>query len=267
MTQVSEVSGAPGPLRPVTPLGIVAETLGGLLDELPDGVLDPAWVDRLRDAHELAAGLEPYLERCTTPASRGLRRLDERTHAATHLEREMLSGHVEGQLLRFLVAMTRARRVLEIGMFTGYSALAMAEALPDDGRLVACEIDPDLARFAQAGFDASPGGHKVVVLVGPAGESLQKLAVSGEQFDLVFVDADKAGYADYLDALLDGPLLAPGALVCVDNTLLQGEPYRDRPRSPNGAAIEVFNRTLALDPRVEQVLVPIRDGLTLIRRV
>lgn len=256
------------PLRPVTPLGIVAGTLGELLDDVPVGaVVDEAWVARLRAVHELAAGLEPYVARCTTPASPGLRRLEERTHAATHLEREMLSGHAEGQLLRFLVGLTGARRVLEIGMFTGYSALAMAEALPDDGRVVACEIDREVARFAQGCFDESPGGHKIVVLVGPAGDTLQRLAQAGDQFDLVFVDADKGGYADYLDLLLDSTLLAPGALVCVDNTLLQGEPYRDAPPTANGAAIAAFNRGVALDPRIEQVLVPIRDGLTLIRRV
>lgn len=258
-------------LKPVTPVGIVAARLDELLGELDadhadGGLVDAAWTDRLRSVCDLAAGLEPYVARCTTPASPALARLEERTFAATHLEREMLSGHVEGQLLRFLVGLTRARRVLEIGMFTGYSALAMAEALPRDGRLVACELDPEVARFAQRCFDESPCGDRIEVRVGPARDTLAILAAAEEQFDLVFVDADKCGYGDYLDLLLDSTLLSEGALVCIDNTLLQGEPYGADPRSVNGTAIEVFNRTVALDSRVEQVLVPIRDGLTLIRR-
>ena len=175
----------------------------------------------------------------------------------------MLSGHVEGRFLHFLVKITRARRVLEIGMFTGYSALAMAEALPDDGELVACEVDPVAAAFGRECLAGSPAGHRIRIEVGPAADTLATLV--GQRFDLVFVDADKAGYASYLDTVLDGELLAPGGVVCVDNTLMQGQPWTGE-RTPNGEAISAFNRSVADDPRVEQVLVPLRDGLTLIRR-
>lgn len=234
--------------RPVTPVGIVA--------------------DKLREAWELASGLDAYLSACTTPESPALRALAERTAATdwgaqSPLEPEMLSGHVEGQLLAFLVRMTRARRVLEIGMFTGYSALAMAEALPDDGVVVACELDADVAAFAEDCFAASPAGGKIDVRVGPALGTLGALA--GERFDLVFIDADKPGYVAYLRALLDTDLLAPDAIVCADNTLHQGEPYLPGPVSANGEAIAAFNRAVADDPRLEQVLLPLRDGLTLIR--
>jgi caffeoyl-CoA O-methyltransferase len=105
------------------------------------------------------------------------------------------------------------------------------------------------------------------VWVGAAAATLGELAAAGDSFDVVFVDADKAGYVGYVDALLEGGLLAPGGLICVDNTLLQGEAYLSEWRSANGAAIADFNATIAADPRVEQVLVPLRDGITLIRPV
>ncbi|MEJ2865209.1 O-methyltransferase [Actinomycetospora flava] len=262
--------------RPVTPVGILAATLDRVADgldgvaDLPDGVRDE--LDRART---LAGGLDPYLEHCTTPESPALAALaaatrehdwSARDDAAVFLEQEMLSGHVEGQALKMLVAATRARRVLEIGLFTGYSALAMAEALPEGGRLLACELDAEVAAAACRSFAASPAGARITVEVGPAAQTLTALADAGEQFDLVFVDADKAGYAGYLETLLDGGLLAPHGLVCVDNTLMQGEPWRGDGATANGEAITAFNETVAADPRVEQVLLPLRDGLTLIRR-
>jgi caffeoyl-CoA O-methyltransferase len=106
-----------------------------------------------------------------------------------------------------------------------------------------------------------------VIEIAPAGETLAKLTAAGEKFDMVFLDADKAGYLAYLTAILDGGLLAPEGLICVDNTLMQGQPYLDGPISPNGAAIAEFNLAVAADERLEQVLVPLRDGLTLIRRL
>lgn len=264
--------------RPVTPTGILAHELTELAREIDvvTGV-DRRLATRLHRAAELAGGLDPYLDRCTTAESPALAALDRRTRArdwdarsgagvAVALEQEMLSGHVEGQVLKFLVHMTRARRVLEVGMFTGYSALAMAEDLPDDGELVACEIDADVARFAAECFADSPAGRRISVRVAPAGDTLAELAREGARFDLVFVDADKAGYLGYVHAVLDGDLLAPHGVIAVDNTLLQGQPYLSGPRSENGAAIAAFNRAVADDPRVEQVLLPLRDGLTLIRR-
>ena len=287
------------PARPVTPVAILAEELAAISERLEavEG-LDPALRARVRRAHALASGLEPYLSAVTTPESAGLALLAERTRAhdwggaggAGALEAEMLSGHVEGQVLKFLVRLVRARRVLEIGMFTGYSALAMAEALPDDGRVVACEIDPAVARFARGCLALSPHGHKVEVRVGEALTTLAALARGAgsgapEPFDLVFLDADKAGYTGYLTALLEGGLLAEHGVVCADNTLMQGRSYlgdaaggtgagtEGDPAGPaaraaaDGASIAAFNAAVAADPRVEQVVLPLRDGLTLIRRV
>ena len=262
------------PPRPVTPAGILAAELAALVRDLGADGATPQLLARLRAASDLAGGLDPYLARCTTPESPDLRRLADATAAedwgrygdgARVLEQEMLSGHVEGQLLRTLVHAVRARSVLEVGMFTGYSALAMAEALPADGRVVACEIDADVAAFASRCFAGSAAGRRIDVRVGPAADTLAALAAAGEVFDLVFVDADKAGYAGYVDAVLDGGLLAPHGLVCVDNTLLQGEPWTAGEPSTAGAAIAAFNERIAADPRVEQVLLPLRDGLTLIR--
>ncbi|RLV48596.1 SAM-dependent methyltransferase [Nocardioides mangrovicus] len=217
--------------------------------------------------HQLLAGLDPYLEVNAGPESPALQDLDAATRATAWtapLEQEMLSGHVEGKLLQMLVRATRARRVLEIGMFTGYSALAMAMALPDDGRVVACEVDTRAAEIAQRCFATTPAGERIEVRLGPALETLGALGAESACFDLVFIDADKAGYLGYLHTLLDLDLLAPGALVCVDNTLLQGQPWAYGEPSANGASIAAFNRAVAEDPRLDQVLLPLRDGLTLI---
>jgi caffeoyl-CoA O-methyltransferase len=263
----------------VTPVSILAASLHDIVARLEaDDHCTPAVMDALRNAAELAGGLDAYVAECTTPESPQLRALAQRTAAhdwgarqaaggAPALEQEMLSGHVEGQLLNFLVRATRSRRVLEVGMFTGYSALAMAEALPAGGTVVACEIDARAADFARACFGDSPHGGKIAVEVGPAMETLHRLSAEGLAFDLIFIDADKAGYGGYFRQILDGGLMAPHGVICVDNTLLQGDPYMSGPSSPSGEAIRAFNQMVADDPRVEQVLLPVRDGLTLVRLV
>jgi len=253
--------------RPVTPTSILAARLTELCDQLAD-VVDHDVLQRLSEARDLAAGLDPYVAAATTGESSALAELARDTSTQPWhdgLEQEMLSGHVEGQLLKFLVRMSSAVRVLEIGMFTGYSALAMAEALPAFGTVVACEIDAGAAAVARAAFDRSDVGHRIRIEPGPALETLRRLAAVGEEsFDFVFIDADKGGYQAYVDLLLDSPLLAPDAVIAVDNTLMQGQPWTGV-QTENGAAIAAFNRALAADPRTEQVLIPVRDGLTLIR--
>ncbi|MDL5156400.1 O-methyltransferase [Actinomycetospora termitidis] len=257
---------APGAARPVTPASILAARLESLVGRAGGTGLE----DELREVRDLAVGLDPYVESMTSPESPALADLAAATaafdwrDASGSLEQEMLSGHVEGRFLAMLAHATRARRVLEVGMFTGYSALALAEALPDDGSVVALELDESVAAFAQEQFARSSAGRRIDVRVGPAAETLRALA--GESFDLVFVDADKAGYADYLETVLTTGLLAPGGLVCVDNTLMQGQPWAG-PDTENGRAIAEFNAAVAADPRVEQVVVPLRDGITLIRAV
>lgn len=268
----------PPALRPVTPLGLIADGLDVLRKRLVAGdTIDVRFIEEFDAIRALTSGLDPYLDRCTTPASTALALLNERTQtqqwrdfgsseAAPTLEAEMLSGHLEGQFLDFLVRISAAKRVLEVGMFTGYSALAMAEALPDDGVLVACEIDPEVAAFARRCFEESASGHKIDIRVGPAAETLSELSGTVEMFDLVFIDADKAGYKTYLDLVIDGHLLAPGGTIVIDNTLMQGQAYLAAERTANGVAIAAFNDAVAADQRLRQVVLPIRDGVTLIRR-
>lgn len=268
------------PMRPVSPAGIISaklERLRALATTL--GYSDHQFTSTLDEACALSTGLEAYITACTTPESDALAELVKGTRSTDWqdrfmegattlpLEQEMLSGHIEGQLLKILIHATGARRVLEIGMFTGYSALAMAEALPEDGKLIACEVDAFAANFAQGLFGKSPHGNKISVDVGHAIDTLDRLAVNEEAFDLVFIDADKGSYWAYLDKLLSGDLLAANALICVDNTLMQGQPYLPGQMTDNGRAIQDFNQRVASDARVEQVLLPVRDGLTLIRRV
>ncbi len=266
--------------RPVTPLGILAQELEAVVQAVNKETLPAKITEKLQFASRLASGLDPYLEECTTSESAALTALADKTareqwgnrfnqgETVVALEQEMLSGHIEGQTLKMFIHMIKAKRVLEIGMFTGYSALAMAEALPADGKLIACEVDPYTAEFGKAAFQESPHGEKIQVEIGPAGETLDKLAALGESFEFVFIDADKAGYVDYFNTLLEKNLLAPSGFICVDNTLLQGQPYlSEAERTANGKAIAEFNRTVAEDKRVEQVLLPVRDGLTMIRRV
>lgn len=266
--------------RPVTPLGILVEQLEKTVRLVEQEASVPTEiVASLQHAFRLAAGLDPYLDECSSDESPALAAIAKKTSeeawsqrfvdgsTVRQLEQEMLSGHLEGQVLKMFVHMTRAQSVLDIGMFTGYSALAMAEALPEGGRLVACEVDQYVADLAQALFQASPQGAKISVQVGPALETLSKLAAAQESFDLVFIDADKQEYVQYFHLLLSS-LLAPDGFICVDNTLLQGQPYLPQSeRTQNGEAIAEFNRVVKNDPRVEQVLLPVRDGLTIIRRV
>jgi caffeoyl-CoA O-methyltransferase len=198
--------------------------------------------------------IEQYAERLTTPHDELLAELSAATaqelgHAG------MLTGPVAGRLLELLVWFGQPRRVLEIGTFSGHSALAMAAALPEGGRIDACELSPERAAFAQGWFDRSPHGSKITLHVGPALETIGRL--EGD-FDLVFIDADKPGYVDYYEAVL--PRLSPRGLIVADNTLAGGDVVDGNP--PAAA----FNEHVAADARTVQVLLTVRDGMTIIRR-
>jgi caffeoyl-CoA O-methyltransferase len=198
--------------------------------------------------------LEEYAERLTTAHEGLLAELSAETASELGSE-QMLTGPVAGRFLETLVWFGQPRRVLEIGTFSGHSALSMAAALPEGGHIDACEIDPERAAFAQRYFDQSPHGSKITLHLGPAAETIAGL--EGE-FELVFIDADKEGYVAYYDAVV--PRLAAHGLIVADNTLWSG-----RVLDGEGPLVQ-FNEHVAADPRTVQVLLPIRDGMTLIRK-
>ncbi len=181
--------------------------------------------------------------------------LREKTYAQMNSP-QMQVGPLEGSFLRLLVKLARARRVLELGTFTGYSALMMAEGLPDDGELITCDIDQNAEAVAREFFARSPHGRKIQLRMGPALETLK--ALEGP-FDLAFIDADKGNYSAYYDAVV--PLLRPGGLLVADNTLWSGRVLH--PESENDHALVAFNAKVAADTRVEKVLLTVRDGMML----
>jgi caffeoyl-CoA O-methyltransferase len=204
--------------------------------------------------------LDSYIEAHTTPDEPLLAELAARTHAELESP-QMLSGTVEGRLLETLVFITGARRVLEFGTFSGYSALSMAAALPEDGQLFTLELDPDRAAFARSYMERSPHGRKIETLVGPALESVARLE---GPFDLAFIDADKEGYVDYYEAALER--LAPRGLIVADNTLWSGRVVDADDTSEGTVGIRRFNDHVRDDTRVRSVILSVRDGVTLIRR-
>ncbi|XP_030633114.1 2,4-dienoyl-CoA reductase, mitochondrial [Chanos chanos] len=233
----------------------------------------------LQKAVDIASGLDPYLEKMSSQESEPLAELFRKTMSHDwekvyedgktlfKLPKECITGQVEGQVLKMLVHMSKARRILEIGMFTGYGALSMAEALPEDGELIACELEPYLKEFVQPVFDKSPHGRKINVKIGPAMDALKELAATGEQFDMVFIDADKVNYINYYKFIMDNNLLRIDGVICVDNSLFKGRVYLQDTTDEMGLALRAFNQFVTSDPRVEQVIIPLRDGLSVIRRV
>ena len=167
----------------------------------------------------------------------------------------MLTGPVAGKFLEFLVATAQPRQILEIGTFSGHGTLSMAAALPSDGHIDTCELDPERAAIARSYFDRSPWADQITIHVGPAGETIGALP---GQFDFVFMDAEKTGYIDYYEAVL--PRLSEHGLIVADNTLHDGRVFDP------GDTLAAFNAHVAADPRSAQVLLTVRDGMTLIRR-
>jgi caffeoyl-CoA O-methyltransferase len=204
--------------------------------------------------------LDDYCLAHTTPAGPLLDELAAWTRTHCKLQ-QMLTGPVEGTFLRMLVQASGARHVLEVGTFTGYSALSMAAGLPDDGELITCDIDPETNAIARSFWARSPHGSKIRPRLGPALETLAAMPVEA-RFDFAFIDADKENYVNYYEAIL--PLLRPGGLIATDNTLWSGRVLDPKEKSDH--AIVAFNAHVARDARVEQVLLSVRDGVMLIRK-
>lgn len=198
--------------------------------------------------------IQAYADAHSSPEATLYQELAAETRAAT-TQPQMMVGHGEGLLLKLLVRMTSARRVLEIGTFTGYSALAMAEGLPDGGEIVTCDIDPKATAIATKYWNRSPHRKKIVLRLGPALDTIAGLTGA---IDLVFIDADKTNYTRYWDACL--PKVRAGGVILADNVLWSGEVLA--PKEADALALAAFNEHIARDPRVEHVMLPIRDGIT-----
>ncbi len=203
--------------------------------------------------------LEAYIEAHTTPPEPHLAALAEETRATLNAP-QMLTGTVEGRFLEALVWTARPQLVLELGTYSGYSALAMAAALPPGGRIVTCELSDEHADFAQRHIDASPYADRIELRRGPA---LDSVATLEGPLDLVFIDADKPNYVNYYEAVL--PKLAERGLIVADNTLWSGNVAEEEDQSDATVALRAFNDRVRDDDRVVCVMLSVRDGITLIR--
>jgi caffeoyl-CoA O-methyltransferase len=204
--------------------------------------------------------IERYAEEHTTPHPELLQRLAEETKAT--LERpQMLTGRIEGRFLEFLVYMTGARRILELGTYSGYSSISMAAALPEGGRIDTCEVEEKHAEVARGYIEEAGYSDRIEVHMGQALESIERL--EGE-FDLVFIDADKENYINYYEAVL--PRLSERGVIAADNTLWSGRVIDEADQDESTQAIRAFNDHVRGDDRVIAVMLSVRDGVTLIRR-
>ena len=208
--------------------------------------------------------LSEYIEQHSSPESAVLQQITRSTHLEV-INPRMLSGHVQGRVLSMLSQMIRPKRILELGTFTGYSALCLAEGLQEDGKLVTLEHNDEMEAAIRRNFSLSPLGEKIELVIGNAKEVLTNFELD-EHFDLVFIDADKKEYCDYLDLVL--PLMREGGWILADNTLWDGhiiDPAYDKDKQT--LSLRAFNDKVAQDERLEKVILPLRDGLTIIQKI
>ena len=212
--------------------------------------------------------LDEYISGHSSPENAVLEAITRDTYVHV-LNPHMLSGHVQGRVLSMISHMIRPKRILELGTFTGYSALCLAEGLAEGGKLVTIEHNDELEETIRRNLSRSPLGEKIELVIGDAKEILSDLtfgAHNKENFELVFIDADKREYCAYLDLVY--PLVPVGGLILADNTLWDGhiiDPAYDKDKQTLG--LRAFNEKLKEDDRFEQVILPLRDGLTMIRKI
>ena len=205
--------------------------------------------------------LDEYILQHSEPEPDYLYRLWRATNVHT-IHGRMASGHLQGRLLKMLVAMIRPKTILEVGTFSGYSAISMAEGLSDDGRLYTFEINDEMEDFTRPWIEGSPVANKITFIIGDALTEAPKLGI---EFDMAFIDGDKRTYRETYEMVMS--ILKPGGFILADNTLWDGhvvDHAYDNDHQTQG--IETFNDYIARDERVEQVILPLRDGLTLIRK-
>ena len=201
--------------------------------------------------------VQAYAEQYTSPEDALLQKVHQQTLA--HPQAHMLSGHLQGKLLQLLSLALKPRRILEIGTFTGYSALCLAKGLTTDGELHTIELREEDAAVARQNFNLSDTNDKIFLHTGNAMDIIPGL---DQEWDLVFIDADKTGYIDYYELVLPG--LKKGGIILADNVFFHGEVLQSPPKGKNAKAIQSFNEYIQQDDRVEQVLLTVRDGLMLI---
>lgn len=212
--------------------------------------------------------LSEYIEQHSSPESDVLQKITRSTHLEV-INPRMSSGHIQGRVLSMISQMIHPERILELGTFTGYSALCLAEGLTDNGTLITIEHNDEMEDAIRRNLALSPLGEKIELVIGDAKEELRRLderreAKGAVLFDLAFIDADKKEYSDYLDLVL--PLMRPGGWILADNTLWDGhiiDPAYDKDKQT--LALRAFNDKVAADNRLEKVILPLRDGLTIIR--
>ncbi|MBQ0007346.1 MAG: class I SAM-dependent methyltransferase [bacterium] len=207
--------------------------------------------------------IDLYVEAHTSPEPDYLKEVFRNTNLFT-INPRMMSGHLQGRLLKMLVELTGAKKIIELGTFSGYSALAMAEGLPQDGRLTTIEINDEMEDFIRRQFATASHGKKIDLIIGDA---LQIIPTLTDSYDIAFIDADKRLYWQYVEALI--PHLHINSLIIADNTLWDGKVLISNPSPADRQthSIKSFNDRIAADPRFEPVMLPLRDGLTLIRLV
>lgn len=203
---------------------------------------------------------------CSSPQGEALDWLQKQTNIRTNHAR-MLSGPVQGRFLKMIVEMCGARRVLELGSFTGYSGICLASGLPEDGHLDTLEINDELEDLILEGFSRAGLRERISLHIGDCLETLKRFREEGrEPYDLVFIDANKRDYPEYYELVFD--LVRPGGWILADNVLWDGKVALDpMPQDRQTLGIDIFNRRVASDPRVESVIIPIRDGLNLIHKL
>jgi len=209
---------------------------------------------------DILSDLNDYCEKHTTQPELILREIERATHLQT-LAPRMLSGHLQGSFLSMISKMVRPKQILEIGTFTGYSAVALAQGLDPDGQLTTIEYNPEHAAIAAHFIDQSIYRNKIKLLVGDAKELISSIDTI---FDLVFIDADKEAYGIYFDLVIDK--CREGAFIIVDNVLWSGK-VLDENKDKKTLTIDQFNKKIQADDRVENLILPIRDGITLIRKL
>ena len=206
--------------------------------------------------------LEDYIDAHIDPEPEPLRQIDRATNIRL-LNGRMCSGHIQGRLLKMLVRMIRPKRVLELGTFSGYSALCIAEGLDDGASVDTVEVDDELEDFIRRSLESSPYGSRVTLHIGDAVDTMKKWP-DGE-FDLIFIDADKRAYAEYYREALR--LLRPEGFIIADNTLWDSHVVEQGRHSSQTEGILRFNDIVVADPSVEKAIIPLRDGLTIIRKL